>query len=118
LSVLQRESRLIDFLMEDLHSADDTQVAAAVRDIQPKAQATLKKHLVLGPVLTEPEGGSAEVPAGFDPSAVQLVGNVTGQPPFRGIVRHAGWRVKEILLAPPPEGQDEFILAPAEVEMP
>ena len=118
LTVLQRESRLVDFLMEDLHTADDSQIAAAVRDIQPKAQASLKKHLVLGPVLKEPEGGSATIPGGFDPSAIQLVGNVTGQPPFRGVVRHAGWRVQEILLPPPPEGQDEFVLAPAEVEMP
>ena len=118
LAVLQRESRLVDFLMEDLHTADDSQIAAAVRDIQPKAQASLKKHLVLGPVLAEPEGGTATIPGGFDPSAIQLVGNVTGQPPFRGVVRHAGWRVQEILLSPPPEGQDEFVLAPAEVEMP
>ena len=117
LAVLQRESRLVDFLMENLHTADDSQIAAAVRDIQPKAQASLKKHLVLGPVLTEPEGGSVTVAGGFDPSAIQLVGNVTGQPPFRGVVRHAGWRVQEILLGPPPEGQDEFVLAPAEVEM-
>src|SRR5262249_41332692 len=43
LTVLQRESRLVDFLMEDLGGADDDQVAAAVRDIQPKAQASLKK---------------------------------------------------------------------------
>ena len=118
LTVLQRESRLIDFLMEDLHTADDSQIGAAVREIQSKAQATLKKHLTLGSVLTEPEGGTVAVPAGFDPSAIQLVGNVTGQPPFRGVVRHAGWRVQEILLAAPPEGQDEFVLAPAEVEMP
>jgi hypothetical protein len=118
LAVLQRESRLVDFLMEDLHIVDDSDIVAAVRDIQPKAQASLKKHLVLGPVLAEPEGGNVTIPGGFDPSAIQLLGNVTGQPPFRGVVRHAGWRVQEILLSPPPEGQDEFVLAPAEVEMP
>ncbi|MBI1913140.1 MAG: DUF2760 domain-containing protein [Planctomycetes bacterium] len=119
LTVLQRESRLLDFLMEEnLQGADDGQIAAAVRDIQPKAQATLRKYLTLEPVLTEAEGSTVTVASGFDPSAIQLVGNVTGQPPFRGVVRHAGWRVKELSLAAPPEGQDEFVLAPAEVELP
>jgi len=119
LTVLQRESRLLDFLMEEnLQAADDGQIAAAVRDIQPKAQATLRKHLTLEPVLSEAEGNPVTVASGFDPSAIQLVGNVTGQPPFRGVVRHAGWRVKELSLATPPEGQDEFVLAPAEVELP
>src|SRR2546421_3152148 len=119
LTVLQRESRLLDFLMEEtLQGADDGQIAAAVRDIHPKAQATLRKYLRLEPVLTEAEGSTVTVASGFDPSAIQLVGNVTGQPPFRGVVRHAGWRVKELSLATPPEGQDEFVLAPAEVELP
>src|SRR5262249_22519869 len=85
LAVLQRESRLLDFLMEEnLQKADDGQVAAAVRDIQPKAQATLRKVLTLEPILTDAEGSTVTVASGFDPSAIQLVGNVTGQPPFRG----------------------------------
>src|SRR5262245_58559346 len=46
LTVMQRECRLIDFLLENLTGANDGQIAAAVRDIQPKAQASLKKHLV------------------------------------------------------------------------
>ena len=31
--------------------------------------------------------------------------------------QHHGWRVKELKLAEPPEGQDERILMPAEVEV-
>ena len=118
LTVLQRESRLLDFLMEDLQRADDGQIAAAVRDIQPKAQAALRKYLTLETVLPEPEGSTVTIASGFDPSAIRLVGNVTGQPPFRGEVRHSGWRVKDISLAPPPEGQDALVVAPAEVELP
>ena len=118
LALLQREGRLIDFLLEDLTQADGEQVVAAVRDIQPKCQRALKEHLVLAPVLPQREGENVEVPPGFDPSAVRLTGNVTGQPPFRGTLLHRGWRVKAIKLAPPPEGQDEFILQPAEVELP
>jgi hypothetical protein len=58
------------------------------------------------------------VPRGFDPSAVRVVGNVTGEPPFTGQVQHPGWRVRELKLAPPPEGADEFVLQPAEVQIP
>jgi hypothetical protein len=118
LALLQREGRLVDFLLEDIQSYSDAQVGAAVRDIHRQCQATLKEHLLLQPVLPQQEGANVEVTAGFDPSAVRLIGNVTGQPPFRGTLQHHGWRVKEIKLAPPPEGQDELILMPAEVELP
>jgi hypothetical protein len=118
LALLQREGRLLDFLLEDIQTYPDAQIGAAVRDIHRQCQAALKEHLVLEPVLPQGEGTQVEVAAGFDPSAVRLTGNVTGQPPFRGTLQHHGWRVKEIKLAPPPEGQDEFVLMPAEVELP
>src|SRR5262249_55676625 len=118
LTLLQREGRLLDFLMENVKAYTDEQIGAAVRDIHEKCQAALREHLVLQPVLSQPEGETVDVTSGFDPSAIRLTGNVTGQPPFRGTLRHPGWRVREIKLAPPPEGQDEFIVAPAEVELP
>jgi hypothetical protein len=95
----------------------DAQIGAAVRDIHRKCQAALKEHLVLDPVMAQQEGATVEVPAGFDPSAIRIIGNVTGQPPFRGVLQHHGWRVRAIKLAPPPEGQDEMVLMPAEVEI-
>lgn len=118
LALLQREGRLVDFLMEDVQGYQDAQIGAAVRDIHRQCQAALKEHLVIEPVLPKPEGSTVDVPVGFDPSAVRLVGNVTGEPPFRGTLQHHGWRVKEIKLTPPPEGQDELVLSPAEVELP
>jgi hypothetical protein len=118
LALLQREGRLLDFLMEDMQAYPDAQIGAAVRDIHRQCQAALKEHLQLQPVLPQPEGAQVEITSGFDPSAIRLTGNVTGQPPFRGTLQHHGWRVKEIKLAPPPEGQDEFVLMPAEVELP
>jgi hypothetical protein len=118
LSLLQREGRLLDFLVEDIQSYPDEQIGAAVRDIHRQCQGALKEHLVLEPVLPKDEGAAVEVPPGFNPAQIRLTGNVTGQPPFKGTLRHHGWRVKEIKLAVPPEGQDEFILMPAEVELP
>jgi hypothetical protein len=119
LTLLQRgDGRFLDFVMEDVKGADDSQVVAAVRTMQPVWQTILKERLVLEPVRPEPEGSTVEVPAGFDPSAILLTGNVTGQPPFRGTLKHPGWRVLEIKLPPLPEGQDPFVIMPAEVELP
>ena len=117
LGVLQREARLLDFLMENLSAYDDQQIGASVRDIQVKAQGVIKKHLTLEPVLAQEEGSRVTVPVGFDPSAIRLVGNVSGQPPFHGTLQHAGWRVRTANLPAPGEGQDEFVLMPAEVEL-
>jgi Domain of unknown function (DUF2760) len=116
LGLLQREARLLDFLMENLTAYDDQQIGASVRDIQAKSQGVIKKHLTLEPVMAQEEGSRVTVAAGFDPSSVRLVGNVSGQPPFSGTLQHAGWRVKTVSL-PKPEGQDEFVLMPAEVEL-
>ena len=118
LALLQREGRLLDFLLEDIQGAGDEQVGAGVRELHRKAQDVIKEHLILEPVLPKNEGETVEVPANFDPSAIRLTGNVTGQPPFRGVLQHHGWRVKNYTLPTPPEGQDQFVLAPAEVELP
>lgn len=117
LALLQREGRLVDFLLEDIHAYDDAQVGAAVRDIQQKCQSALREHVVMQPVLNKAEGEEVEIHAGFDPSAIRLTGNLTGKPPFRGVLRHHGWRVQKLDLAPPPSGQDEFVVSPAEVEL-
>jgi hypothetical protein len=117
LALLQREGRLLDFLLEDVQAYSNDQIGAAVRDIHRNCRKALQDHLALAPVLDAAEGASVTVPAGFDPSAIRLTGNVTGQPPFQGTLQHHGWRVTELKLAKPPEGQDEFVVHPAEVEL-
>jgi hypothetical protein len=118
LALLQAEARLVDFLLEDIQGASDEQIGQAVREIHKKAQAALTQHAVIEPVLGGNEGDTTTVQKGFDPSAVRVVGNVTGEPPFTGAINHPGWRVKELKLATPPEGADEFVLQPAEVQIP
>jgi Domain of unknown function (DUF2760) len=117
LAILQREGRLVDFFLEDVDGYTDEQIGAAVRDIHRNCRKVLREHLTLEPVLPEAEGAAVTIPAGFDPSAVRVTGNVTGQPPFTGTLRHHGWRVKELRIAAPPVGQDEFVVQPAEVEL-
>src|SRR5262249_12265180 len=117
LAILQREGRLVDFFLEEIDAYTDQQVGAAVRDIHRNCRRALPDHLVLEPVLPEAAGAQVTVPAGFDPSAVRVTGNMTGSPPFTGTLRHHGWRVKELKITPPPAGQDEFVVHPAEVEL-
>jgi hypothetical protein len=116
-TILQREGRLVDFFLEDIDGYTDDQVGAAVRDIHRNCRKAILEHVTLEPVLPESEGAEVTVPAGFDPSAVRVTGNVTGSPPFTGTLRHHGWRVKELKITPPPAGQDEFVVHPAEVEL-
>jgi hypothetical protein len=118
LALLQREGRLLDFLLENIQAYPNEQIGAAVRDIHRQCHTALEEHLVLEPVIDKPEESAVEVSPGFDPSAIRLTGNVTGNPPFRGALKHHGWRVKEVKLAVPPKGQDELVLQPAEVELP
>lgn len=117
LTLLQREGRLVDFLLEDIKEFSDQQIGAAVRDIHAKCRAVLDEHLTIDGVVPEKEEEKATVPTGFDPSAIKLTGNLVGNPPFTGTVRHRGWRVKEIKLPSAAPNQDPFVLAPAEIEL-
>jgi hypothetical protein len=118
LAILQRQGRLIDFLQEDLSLYDDAQIGAAVRNIHAGCKQALEDHVELKPVFDENEGSTVTVPPGFDAAATRLTGNVVGDPPFQGHLRHRGWRVVHVEL---PQltglrGKD-WILAPAEVEV-
>jgi len=54
----------------------------------------------------------------FDPAAIRLIGNVNGSPPFRGVLKHHGWRVKAVHLPVLPAARDDTsVLSPAEVEI-
>ena len=118
LAVLQREGRLIDFFQEDLSLYDDTQIGAAVRSIHEGCKGALKEYVDLEPIFTETEGVEVTVPKGFDSKAVRLTGNISGDPPFKGILRHRGWQVRRVTLPlPTTEQKKDWILAPAEVEI-
>jgi hypothetical protein len=117
LAVLQREGRLIDFIREDIGEYSDAQVGAAVRSIHASCRKVLDEHLALEPVRSEDEGARVLVESGFDASAVRLTGNVSGKPPFRGVLRHRGWRTRRVELPADPASQDPTIVAPAEVEI-
>ncbi len=115
MAVLQQEGRLIDFLMEDISPYSDEQVGAAAREVHEKCRRAVEEVFGLKPVLGAEEGARVEVDQDFDPSKIRLVGRLAGGPPFKGVLRHAGWRCTRIEL---PSGKGRGgIIAPAEVEV-
>lgn len=117
LAQFQQHGRLLDFLNEDLSGFSDEEVGAAARDIHRGCQEALKKNFALRRVVPEAEGASITVPEGFDPSAIDLQGNVAGAAPYKGTVIHGGWYVEEIKLPTVAEGADPNVAAPAQVEV-
>ena len=117
LALLQREGRLVDFLQESLDDYEDSDIGASVRDIHRGLRKVLGDYFKIEPVMPGQEDDPVNVPRGFDPGEVRLVGDVTGQPPFKGVLRHHGWRVVEVKLPTLSEGVDRHVLAPAEVEI-
>ncbi len=116
LALLQRDGRLVDFLMEDLTAYPDAQVGAAVRDVHTGCRDSLGRYLTLTPVLADEEGRTVTVARGEDPARVKVVGNTAGAPPLTGVLRHRGWDVTRIALPPLPS-TGRTIVAPAEVEV-
>lgn len=117
LSVLQREGRLLDFFSEDLSIYEDEQIGAAVRGIHENCKKTMKKYLDPVPVTDLEEGSEMVVEEGFDPDIIKLVGNVTGNPPFKGVVRHRGWKASKTAMPELSKVRDASVMAPVEIEI-
>ncbi|WP_437645074.1 DUF2760 domain-containing protein [Sorangium sp. So ce362] len=117
LSLLQREGRLVDFLEQDIASFGDADVGVAARMVHEGCRKALRSHAKLAPVRREEEGAKVTLESGYNPSEIKLIGNVSGSAPYRGVLRHRGWRADELSLPTPVAGHDATILAPAEVEL-
>ena len=115
LAILQRDARMVDFLMEDISAYSDDQVGAAVRDVHAQAREALQRYLKLVPVVDGVEGVYVKTDS-VAKGAFKLVGNVppNGKAPG-GLLRHKGWKADKVdLPAAAPAGG---LLAPAEIEV-
>ncbi len=122
LALLQRDARLLDFLMEDVSPYSDEQVGAAVRNIHESSRATLQRYLSLQPVIDGVEGAVTQLSAAGslknDPGAIKLLGNVPADGNVKaGTLRHKGWKVEKIELPALQVKTNLKILAPAEIEV-
>lgn len=116
LSIMQRDARLVDFLMEDISGYSDDQVGAAVRELHDQCRDSVARYITLSPVIDGVEGTYAKAP-GSDAALVKFVGNVPAQPPGGGTLRHKGWRAAKVDLPALSGKQDATVIAPAEIEI-
>ena len=116
LGILQRDSRLIDFLQEDIAGYEDDQVGAAVRELHDQCRDAIARYVTLAPVIDGVEGTYAKAPA-QDANLVKFVGNVPAKTPPGGTLRHKGWRATKVDLPNLPAKQDPTIIAAAEIEI-
>jgi hypothetical protein len=115
LGILQREARLVDFLMEDISAYSDEQIGAAVRDVQAQSRKALERYVQLQPVIDGVEETVVKT-AGLAAGSFKLVGNVPPSgTPASGLLRHKGWRAGTIDLPSAKPGDN--VLAPAEIEV-
>jgi hypothetical protein len=118
LALLQREGRFVDFVRDSVDGASDADIGAAAREVHRGCRKVLDQHLSFEPVMPGAEEEKVSVPKGFDPSEIRLIGEAKGEPPYRGTLRHHGWRVVDAKLPSLAEGVDRTVIAPAEVELP
>jgi len=116
LAILQRDSRLIDFVMEDIASYSDDQIGAAVRELHDQCRDSIKRYVTLQPVIDGVEGTFAKPPSS-DPNQVKFIGNVPAGKPSGGTLRHRGWRASNVELPALGAKQDVTVIAPAEIEI-
>ena len=117
LALLQREGRFVDFLRESLDTYADADIGAAARDVHRGCSKVLAEHLAIEAVMPGAEEEKVSVPKGFDPAEIRLIGEAKGEAPYKGTLRHHGWRATEVKLPALAEGIDRTVIAPAEVEL-
>lgn len=118
LGMLQREGRLIDFLQENVAAFSDAEVGAAARTVHEGCRKVVAQYLALEPVLKDSEGALVSVPPGFDAQRIRITGNVAGEPPYSGTLKHHGWVTTAVHFPELSPSLDARVLAPAEVELP
>jgi len=118
LSAFQREGRFVDFLQQDVAGFSDEEIGAAARFVHSGCGKVLRQSFEIAPAVPDTEGGLMTVPIGFDAQRMRLTGNVSGQPPFKGILKHHGWIAVQIRMPSISDALDPCVIAPAEVELP
>ena len=115
LSLLQREGRFVDFVEQEITAFGDADIGAAARLVHEGCRRALHAHGRIVSVRSEAEGAPLTLERALPD--VKLVGNVAGSAPYRGVLRHRGWRVEELTLPRSIGAHDPKLVAPAELEL-
>jgi hypothetical protein len=116
LSLLQRDGRFVDFIEQDITSFSDQDVGAAARVVHEGCRKVLHTHARVEHVRGEAEGSRITLERAD--GSIKLVGNVAGTAPYRGVLRHRGWRLQDLKLPTRLGEHDPQLVAPAELELP
>jgi hypothetical protein len=119
LATLQAKGRLVDFLMDDINAYNDAQVGAAARVVHAGCKTVLNEHFRIHPVREGAEKSTVEVPANYPADEYRLLGKISGQAPFSGVLVHHGWKTDFVKLPTILRGAENRLptIAPAEVEL-
>ena len=119
LATLQERGRLVDFLMDDINAYDDAQVGAAARVVHAGCKAALQEHFRIQPVRQESEGSTVQIAPGYVAEEYRLLGKISGQAPFSGVLVHRGWKTESVKLPRVLRASPDRLptIAPAEVEL-
>ncbi len=115
LSLLQREGRFVDFVQQEVLKFSDAEIGAAARLVHEGCRRALQSHARV--VSVRPEAEGARLTLERATADVKLVGNVAGSAPFRGVLRHRGWRIEALSLPQPIGDYDPRVIAAAELEL-
>ncbi len=115
--LLQEKGRLVDFLMEDITSYQDSEVGAAARVIHQGCRQVLQEYFQVSAISEAQEGTQVTVPVGYSADQYRLVGKLTGEPPFTGTLIHKGWKTGFVKLPRIVAKERLPAIAPAEVEL-
>ena len=115
LSLLQSEGRFVDFVQQELAAFSDADIGAAARVVHEGCRRAIRAHARVVGVRNEAEGSTLTLERASED--VKLVGNVAGSAPFRGVLRHRGWRIEQLTLPTVVGAHDPELVAPAELEL-
>ncbi|MDG1896255.1 MAG: DUF2760 domain-containing protein [Fuerstiella sp.] len=116
LASLQREARLVDFLMEPIDEYSDAQIGAAVRDIHRDSRTVLDRLFAISPVVDQSEGSAVEISDGVAGGRLRMIGE-TESGRTSGTLAHHGWQAGRCEL-PTWNGSTQAVgvIAPAEID--
>lgn len=117
LAALQREGRFVDFVQESIDGLEDADVGAAVRMVHAGCRKIVRDWFAPAAATVGDEGATMVLEHDYDRTTIRLTGNVTGDPPFHGVLAHHGWRATRASLPTLTGASDPMVIAPAEVEL-
>ena len=119
MGLLQEKGRLVDFLMDDVSLYDDSRVGAAARVVHFGCRAVLQEHFKLTPISDAEEGSQVTIPENYSVDEYRLMGKISGNAPFKGLLVHKGWRTESVKLPRiiKTAGKELPSIAPALVEI-